>query len=358
LVNFANIIIDYKEKDMLAPASPDFEAKKIIESNTRAEINLCWTCSSCDMECPVNIATNRLRPQKIVRLANLGFMDELLSLNEIWYCLKCRRCDYVCPNRVKPSTVICYLRKEAFQRNLVSLEMVMRRRILFARFQRVRWRLAEQCLNGEMESMTDDQWYDWLETPINGIKRKISFAELNSSKVFRNAVDNSSIHYCFNCTECTNSCPISSGRNVFDPLWIFHMVHLGLEEEILKSPSIWLCIACQRCTEACSQLVKGQSIIQRLQEMAIEKGIVNRDFLYRWKKAQKIIYPRFIKEIDDLLMDSGSDNLDAHKKIIELHPGRETIIASGFSETNRLKETQGLGARKHIKNLRKASASR
>ena len=79
-------------------------------------------------------------------------------------------------------------------------------------------------------------------------------------------------------------------RSVFDPQWIFRMVNLGLEEEILKSPSIWLCLACQRCTEACGELVSGHLIIQRLQELALEEGMVDKDFPYRWKSAQKASY--------------------------------------------------------------------
>jgi len=34
------------------------------------------------------------------------------------------------------------------------------------------------------------------------------------------------------------------------------------------------------------------------------------------------------------------DGLDTYKKIIEFHPGQKAIIASGFSETGRVKETQ------------------
>ncbi|MBW2616546.1 MAG: hypothetical protein JRD02_10275 [Deltaproteobacteria bacterium] len=70
-----------------------------------------------------------------------------------------------------------------------------------------------------------------------------------------------------------------------------------MEEEILKSPSIWLCIACQRCTEACSQLVTGHLMIQRLQEFALEEGVVDTGFPFRWKKAQDAIYPLFVEEI-------------------------------------------------------------
>lgn len=68
---------------MLTYTIPDRTLRKTIESNAHAQANLCWTCSTCDSECPVYLATGRLRPQKIVRMANLGFLDDLLSLPEI-----------------------------------------------------------------------------------------------------------------------------------------------------------------------------------------------------------------------------------------------------------------------------------
>ena len=51
----------------------------------------------------------------------------------------------------------------------------------------------------------------------------------------------------------------------------------------------------------------------------------------------------------DMIMDPGMDGLDTYKKILELHPGQKALIASGFSETDRLKGLQGLGAGAYIK---------
>ena len=78
------------------------------------------------------------------------------------------------------------------------------------------------------------------------------------------------------------------------------MVNLGLEQEILKSPSIWLCIACKSCTEACSQLVSGHDMIRRLQELAVKEKMVAPEFPSLWKKAQSLLYPLFIREIDTI----------------------------------------------------------
>ena len=285
---------------MLTYAIPDRTLRKTIESNAHAQANLCWTCSTCDSECPVYLATGRLRPQKIVRMANLGFLDDLLSLPEIWYCLTCKRCDYVCPNLVKPSSIISFSRQEALRSNLLPWKVFLRYRDFFSRFQRVRWHTAEQCLKGDMESISHELWQDWLDTPIAASKGKILISNLSPSKAFRGAADNSSSTACFTCGECGNACPIFFERSVFDPQWIFRMVNLGLEEEILKSPSIWLCLACQRCTEACGELVSGDLIIRRVQELALEEGMVDKDFPFRWKRAQKAIYPLYIKEINSL----------------------------------------------------------
>jgi PAS domain S-box-containing protein len=51
----------------------------------------------------------------------------------------------------------------------------------------------------------------------------------------------------------------------------------------------------------------------------------------------------------DMIMAPGIDGLDTYKRILKLHPGQKAIITSGFSETNRVKEAQRLGAGQYIK---------
>ena len=51
----------------------------------------------------------------------------------------------------------------------------------------------------------------------------------------------------------------------------------------------------------------------------------------------------------DMIMDPGMDGLETYKKILELHPGQKAIIASGFSETDRVKELESLGAGTYIR---------
>ena len=51
----------------------------------------------------------------------------------------------------------------------------------------------------------------------------------------------------------------------------------------------------------------------------------------------------------DMIMDPGMDGFDTYKKIIETRPGQKAIICSGFSETDRVKELQRLGAGAYIR---------
>ena len=51
----------------------------------------------------------------------------------------------------------------------------------------------------------------------------------------------------------------------------------------------------------------------------------------------------------DMIMDPGIDGLETYKRILEFHPGQKAIIASGFSETDRVREAQRLGVGVYIK---------
>ena len=51
----------------------------------------------------------------------------------------------------------------------------------------------------------------------------------------------------------------------------------------------------------------------------------------------------------DMIMDPGMDGLETYKRILKTHPGQKALIASGFSETKRVKEAQSLGVGAYIR---------
>ena len=54
-------------------------------------------------------------------------------------------------------------------------------------------------------------------------------------------------------------------------------------------------------------------------------------------------------ELLDMIMEPGIDGLDTYRQILEQHPCQNAIITSGYSETNRVKKAQGLGAEIYLK---------
>jgi len=51
----------------------------------------------------------------------------------------------------------------------------------------------------------------------------------------------------------------------------------------------------------------------------------------------------------DMIMDPGINGRETYERIIKIHPNQKAVIASGFAETDDVKEAQGLGAGKYIR---------
>lgn len=279
----------------------DDKVRMAIEAGAKSGSCLCWTCSTCDGECPINIATGRMQPQTLVRMANFGMLEELLLAPQIWYCLGCQRCALGCPNNVKPYELMHYLRLEAFRTGRVDPAMKVALWRLVGQFQRVRYRTIQKAMGGRAVAISEREWYQWFKMPI---RNKI-FQEIDVSKVGRQPdpmhEDRLSSRVCLTCDECTACCPIFYERACFDPQSIIRMVSLGLTKRLLKSASIWMCLECRQCTQTCSQQISGHAVIRQLRTTAIEQGFVPEDFQALLSELNRQIYPRFLDEIDQLI---------------------------------------------------------
>jgi len=280
----------------------DPQVRKEIEGGAHASINMCWTCQSCSTECPVNLATNGLNPMKIIRMANFGLIDELLSDPSIWYCQSCNRCIQVCPMTVKPASVIAYIRETMLQKKLVSMETFYHFNDLLRRFQRVRRYGILSCLKKEKLSLSREIFNELLNAPVKSGEESVLLNFSNEmSPSFLKALKEAETLSCFTCQGCSSSCPVFYEKGLFEPQSIFRMANLGLTEELFTSALIWLCIGCRRCTDNCGQSVKGHAAIESLRALAVKEGFVPMSFAAQLKDMEKIIYPYLLDEIDALL---------------------------------------------------------
>jgi len=51
----------------------------------------------------------------------------------------------------------------------------------------------------------------------------------------------------------------------------------------------------------------------------------------------------------DMIMNPGMDGLETYQKILEIYPEQKAVIASGYSETQRVKQAQSMGAGNYVK---------
>ena len=86
------------------------EVKKIPGGE---RITLCFQCGTCTADCPIARFSDTYRPRKILRMAQLGLKNEVLSSDQLWLCAACYTCVDHCPQDVEISSVIRALRNIA-----------------------------------------------------------------------------------------------------------------------------------------------------------------------------------------------------------------------------------------------------
>ena len=282
-------------------------SQHLVAGSTQSRSNLCYACGSCLTACPVNLATDRLQPRKLVMMTNFGLIEELVRLPEIWYCLSCNRCNNACPMTVKPAALIAHLRLEAVRRSLVKKNILSDIQELQRQLHRVRAHVAAAMLSGRDPVLSSD-WRGMAELPIEYCSKDLPPTEIpTDARSIRKACSTylgypTNLSECFTCSECRNACPVCHEPSVFDPMWMLRMMNLGFAAELLASPMMWLCIDCETCTHACMQRVRVHLFIRSIQQIALLESHVTATFVRSWKQAQKIVYSRFIEELDRLLL--------------------------------------------------------
>lgn len=86
----------------------DFIAK--VESLSNQDLRACYQCGRCTAGCPMAVHMDIL-PNQIIRFAQLGMKDQLLSCGSIWICVTCFTCNSRCPKGVRIAEVIEALRQ-------------------------------------------------------------------------------------------------------------------------------------------------------------------------------------------------------------------------------------------------------
>jgi ferredoxin/nitrate reductase gamma subunit len=76
------------------------------------DISACFSCGTCTASCPLS-QTDSTFPRRVIRYAQLGMKDALLSSKEMWSCYQCGECAETCPTQADPSEFMAAARRYA-----------------------------------------------------------------------------------------------------------------------------------------------------------------------------------------------------------------------------------------------------
>jgi heterodisulfide reductase subunit C len=92
------------------------------------------------------------------------------------------------------------------------------------------------------------------------------------------------VSHCYQCGKCSAGCPLSIEMD-YPPSVIMRMLQTGnpeLEEKVLRSFSIWVCLTCEMCFARCPMSIDIPKMMDYLREKSLKEKKANR-------KAKEIV---------------------------------------------------------------------
>jgi heterodisulfide reductase subunit C len=75
---------------------------------------------------------------------------------------------------------------------------------------------------------------------------------------------------CYQCGKCSAGCPMAQHMDIL-PNQMIRYAQLGLEEDLLSSEAIWLCVSCMTCNSRCPKGVKIAEIIEAVRQVLLRE---------------------------------------------------------------------------------------
>jgi heterodisulfide reductase subunit C len=77
---------------------------------------------------------------------------------------------------------------------------------------------------------------------------------------------------CYQCGMCSAGCPIGFAMDIL-PNQIIRLLQLGLDEDVAKSKTIWLCASCLTCSVRCPRGLDLAKVMEALRLISLRKNV-------------------------------------------------------------------------------------
>lgn len=76
---------------------------------------------------------------------------------------------------------------------------------------------------------------------------------------------------CYQCGKCSAGCPGVTQMDIL-PNQLIRYAQLGLQEELLKSKSIWICASCMTCNTRCPKGINVAEVIEAIRQILLRQS--------------------------------------------------------------------------------------
>lgn len=101
---------------------PAGEFLDLLQDISGQDVRACYQCGKCTAGCPLASGMD-LAPNQIIRLLQVGEVEQALAARSIWWCASCLTCAARCPKSVDPARVMEALRTVLMRRGVTHLEI-------------------------------------------------------------------------------------------------------------------------------------------------------------------------------------------------------------------------------------------
>jgi quinone-modifying oxidoreductase subunit QmoC len=85
---------------------------KELKALGAGDIEACFNCGNCTAVCPLSVGET-VFPRKMIRYAQLGLQEQLVTAPEPWLCYYCGECSTTCPRQAGPGEFMAAARRYA-----------------------------------------------------------------------------------------------------------------------------------------------------------------------------------------------------------------------------------------------------